>query len=98
VPKAVELHQAALAEANAATAWYAKRDPVVAEAFAAELKEALQRVRQGPDRWPVDVAATRRVLLRRFPFKIVYTVEHDRVLVVAVAHTRRRPGYWADRT
>lgn len=97
MPRAVELHQAALDEANAATAWYAERDPVVAEAFAAELKAALERIRQAPQRWPADVASTQRVLLRRFPFKVVYSCTHDRVLIVAVAHARRRPAYWTGR-
>lgn len=39
----------------------------------------------------------RRVLLQRFPFAIVYQIEPELILVVAVAHQRRRPGYWRDR-
>ncbi len=93
----VELHPAALAEVNAATAGYAERDPAVARAFAAEVKAALKRIQEGPERWPAEGAKIRRVLLHRFPFKIVYTSERQRLLIVAVAHTRRRPGYWADR-
>jgi plasmid stabilization system protein ParE len=39
----------------------------------------------------------RRVLLHRFPFSLIYSVESDAVLIVAVAHQRRRPDYWRDR-
>lgn len=40
----------------------------------------------------------RRALLHRFPFSLIYSVEVDEILVVAVAHQKRRPGYWRDRT
>ena len=39
----------------------------------------------------------RRALLHRFPFSLIYSVETDEILVVAVAHQKRRPGYWRDR-
>ncbi len=39
----------------------------------------------------------RRVLLRRFPFSVVYMMEDREIVVVAVAHQRRRPGYWRGR-
>lgn len=40
---------------------------------------------------------TRRVLLRRFPYMVIYRALEDRVLVVAFAHAKRRPAYWTDR-
>jgi plasmid stabilization system protein ParE len=39
----------------------------------------------------------RRALLRRFPFSLIYADEPDEILIVAVAHQRRRPGYWRRR-
>jgi plasmid stabilization system protein ParE len=39
----------------------------------------------------------RRMLLHRFPFSLIYSVEADAILIVAVAHYGRRPGYWKDR-
>ncbi len=39
----------------------------------------------------------RRLVLRRFPYKLLYTVQADHVFVVAVAHQHRNPGYWTDR-
>lgn len=39
----------------------------------------------------------RRMLLHRFPFSLIYSVEADAILIVAVAHYGRRPGYWHDR-
>jgi len=40
---------------------------------------------------------TRRILLRRFPYQIVYRLKPDGIVVVAVAHLKRRPGYWKSR-
>ena len=40
---------------------------------------------------------SRRVLFHRFPFELIYRVEADAVVVIAVAHQRRRPGYWKSR-
>ena len=39
----------------------------------------------------------RRMLLHRFPFSLIYSVEADAILIVAVAHCGRRPGYWQNR-
>lgn len=39
----------------------------------------------------------RRALLHRFPFSLIYSVESDGILIVAVAHQRRRPDYWRNR-
>jgi len=39
----------------------------------------------------------RRILLRRFPFGVVYGVMDDQIVVVAIMHTRRKPGYWKNR-
>jgi plasmid stabilization system protein ParE len=95
--KLLELDPAALAEAQTAAEWYSERDPRVAVRFAEELESALERVLEAPGRWPEYVHGTRRVLLKKYPFAVVYREEPTRILVVAVAHTRQRPGYWKSR-
>jgi toxin ParE1/3/4 len=97
VAKPVELLPTALAEAESATAWYAERDPKIAAAFAVEIEQALERILVAPERWPAHLHGTGRVLLKRFPFQIVYRDQLERILVVAVAHTKQRPGYWGKR-
>jgi len=95
--KPLELHPAALAEAEEAAAWYAERDPRVAARFAEELDAALERIAEAPHRWPVYIHGTRRVRLTRFPYLVPYREETSRILVVAVAHAKRKPGYWRKR-
>ena len=93
----VEFHPAALREAESAQAWYEQRSLFAASGFLRELSIAIQRIREAPDRYPNAKAGTRRILLDQFPFSIYYRVKSARLTVVAVAHQKRRPGYWASR-
>lgn len=95
--KLLELLPAALAEAEEAAAWYAERDPRVAARFAEELEAALNRAADAPHRWPIYLHGTHRVQLTRFPHLVVYREDATRILVVAVAHEKRKPGYWRKR-
>lgn len=96
VVKPLEFHPLALAEGEDAAAWYAERDPRVAARFVEELEAAFALIVEAPGRWPAFFD-TRRVLLPRFPYFVLYRDEPSRILVVAIAHARRRPGYWQGR-
>jgi toxin ParE2 len=58
---------------------------------------ALDYIRRSPNAAPMIAADTRRHRLRRFPWGIVYTLRDEVVLIVAVMHLHRRPGYWSER-
>ena len=93
----VEFHPAALREAEDAQAWYEERSLFAASAFLRELSVAVQGIRQAPNRYPSAKAGTRRILLDRFPFTIYDRTTADALTVDAVAHQKRRPGYWSSR-
>jgi len=95
--QAVELHPDAIAEARDAREWYAERSSVAADAFMAELDTAIGRICESPDRWATYLHGTRRYLMKRFPYLVVYRAIKDKLQVVAVAHGRRKPGYWRRR-
>lgn len=97
VVREVEYLREALEEAEAAARWYAERSPAAAAAFSEEIDAAESAIARLPDAWPRFDHHTRRYLLRRFPFSVVYRVEPRRILIVAVAHGRRRPAYWKSR-
>ena len=94
---ALEYLDAALEEAEAAARWYAERSETAALAFAEEIDAAVSAIEYLPNAWPSYSHGTRRFLLRRYPFSVVYRVEPGRILIVAVAHEHRRPGYWRSR-
>ena len=87
----------AVDEIEATRAWCRERNPVVEAAFLSELDHAIDQIARAPHRWPRYLHGTRRYLLPKFPYSLIYFVEDEVVNVVAVAHHRRRPGYWAKR-
>ncbi|MFO0592033.1 MAG: type II toxin-antitoxin system RelE/ParE family toxin [Polyangiaceae bacterium] len=95
--KPLELHPAAIQEGEEAAAWYFERDPRVADRFVRELDAALEKIAHAPQRWPVYLHGTRRVRMTRFPYLLPYREEPSRILVVAIAHAKRKPGYWRQR-
>ena len=95
--KPVEFHPEALAEAEAAVAWYRERSLRAAEVLVNELEEAIRVISETPERWPLFEAGTRRFPLRRLPYYVIYRERARSIEVLAVAHGRRRPGYWRAR-
>lgn len=93
----VDFHRLADDEVLAARRYYARRSASVAARFIAALDEAVARVSTQPAMWPSDVHGTRACRLRKFPYQLVYIEQPTRVLVLAVPHNRRRPGYWRRR-
>jgi plasmid stabilization system protein ParE len=93
----VDVHPEAVAEAQAAAQWYRERSALAAHAFLAELDRAIKKISEDPAIWPRCVGGTQRFLLKRFPFSVVYRQVSNRVEVVAIAHGRRKPGYWKRR-
>ena len=93
----VSFHPRARDEVEEAQAWYEERSLFAAAGFLNEISAAVRRISEAPKRHPVSLRGTRRILLGRFPFTIHYRVNENDVVVVAVAHHKRRPGYWAGR-
>lgn len=90
---AVEVHPLAADEAEDAERWYRERNDTAAARFRRELDQAVDSISERPQGGSPYLGSTRRILLRRFPFFVVYRVLDERVQIVAVAHARRRPGY-----
>jgi len=88
-------------EYQEATTWYRDRDPRVAERFVAETRRTLELIETFPQiggRVPgVDDADVRQMPIHSFPYHIVFVRLPNRLEVVAFAHNRRRPAYFADR-
>ena len=78
--------------------WYAERSTQAAVRFVNAVDAALSAIAADPKRFAAVDDLHRECPVRRFPFRIVYRVTADRIVVVAIAHAKRRPGYWEDRT
>lgn len=98
--KRITLHPEAEAELRASERFYEERGgPDLAFDFIRRVRIGLQLVRADPQRFPflAGCPRVRKYRLARFPFSIYYAEQPDDVWVLAVAHAKRRPGYWAER-
>ena len=95
IPSTV-LHEAEV-ELWEAVHYYETRCPGLGLDSLHEVEAGLITVRISRDLWPVCKDGTRRYLLNRFPYVIVYLHLENRDWIIAVAHCRQRPGYWMDR-
>ena len=88
---------AAEAEYAAALRWYAERSIQAAEAFDAEVDQAIKQIAANPSRFPRCDDQHRFFLMRRFPYQLIYRADNRGVTLLAVAHTSRSPDYWRGR-
>ncbi|MBI3485123.1 MAG: type II toxin-antitoxin system RelE/ParE family toxin [Acidobacteria bacterium] len=95
--KPYRVHPEAWLEIGAAADWYEQRSADASVGFIAAVFDGLESIAQAPQRWPKYLYGTRRFVLHRFPFSAVYLDTSDVVNIVAVAHNKRRPGYWKRR-
>lgn len=93
----LRLLETAQAEWRDAMAWYAAQAPGLDDAFLLELLRAFELIERYPEAGHPLASALRRRRLRRFPYGVIYARVDDGILVLAIAHLHRRPGYWRDR-
>ena len=91
------IHPAAAEEAVEAERWYRARSARAAADFVEEVNRAIDIIRTAPHRGPAGLHNTRKFLLRKFPFALVYRELPSAIQLLAIAHGRRRPGYWKGR-
>lgn len=95
--KRIRVCSAAESEFTDALCWYAERSSAAALDFDCEFDAVLAKIAESPDRFPRCDARHRFVLMRRFPYQVIYRVLAETVTIIAVAHTSLEPGYWANR-
>jgi len=98
-----ELHPEAHAELRAAAVWYDEQRPRLGDEFIAEVSSVLDRIGEAPasfPAWPGTSAAPlsiRRAVVNRFPYVIAFETHSKHILVLVIAHAKRRPLYWLSR-
>ena len=77
--------------------WYEQRRSGLGDAFLEEINTRLRRIAENPLRHAIVYRNARQALIRRFPYKILYLFEGDRIEVLGVVHARRQPRFWQQR-
>lgn len=90
-------HPAALSEYSEAVEFYAERRLEIAQRFINAVENTIFKIVESPTRWPVIDEDIRRCLTPQFPYGILYTIQDNFILILAVMHCSREPGYWKDR-
>jgi hypothetical protein len=85
------------AELDSAVRWYQRIDRNLGFRFRLETLATLRRIKIFPYQFPVIKSATRRAILKRFPYSIFFTLKKDGPFVIAVVHQRRSDTIWTDR-
>lgn len=95
-------HPDALLEYADATTYYLRdASPDVATRFVAAVESAIASILDAPDRWRVvEEPGIRRYVFKRYPYVFYYRWDADKnfVVIFAVMHCSREPGYWKHRT
>jgi toxin ParE1/3/4 len=89
-----EFHPDALEELKESAEYYARRQVGLDLRFIDCIEETIGRILDEPTRWRVMEDDVRRCLSHVFPHGILYTIEQDFVLILAIMHCSREPGYW----
>jgi hypothetical protein len=90
-------HEHAETEFDKAVEYYESCRDGLGMEFAQEIYATIERIVQYPEAWTPSSKRTRRCLMNRFPFGVIYQVRSGVVRIIAVADLRRRPGYWIGR-
>jgi plasmid stabilization system protein ParE len=90
-------HPDAESEFVAAFQWYWNRNHSAADAFDDAVMSGIRLIQRNPMVWPDYVHGTKKYVVPKFPYNIVFRCIEAELQVIAVAHHRRRPAYWVDR-
>jgi plasmid stabilization system protein ParE len=85
------------AEMGEAFDWYEERVPGLGSDFLLNVDAAFNAIRRKPQQFPLVHKNLRRALIRRFPFQVFFVLEEQRIVVLAVFHSRRSPKRWMER-
>lgn len=95
--KNIRFLSAAEEEMNYAAAYYEEKAPNLGLEFLKEIRRVTKTVSTHPELGPVIEAGIRRRILKRFPFALLYKTDSTEIIILAVMHLARNPGYWRGR-
>ena len=77
--------------------FYNRQQQGLGGSFQREAQTAARLIQERPLAWQIEVDPVRRFIFDRFPYKMLYIIRAERIVVIAVVHQHRQPDYWVDR-
>jgi len=94
----VEFLEHASIELDNAIEYYNIQSTGLGEKFLDEVLETIELILHFPQLWSQNSENTRKAVLRKFPFNLIYSMHKNKIFIIAVAHQNREPDYWIDRS
>lgn len=77
--------------------YYEEQQENLGDRFQSEISNALNRIKKFPTTFVKIKKDVRKCVVNKFPFNLLYSIEEDHIIILAVAHHHRKPDYWLDR-
>lgn len=93
----IDFDPLALLELNDTVEYYNFQHQGLGDRFKKDVKSGLKKISDHPNAWQLQTSRSRRFVLNSFPYKIVYAIKKDQIIILAIANSHRKPDYWIDR-
>ena len=93
----VRLHPEAAEELTQSVKWYFEQSQSASANFLNEIDRCISKITESPEIFPQYFHGCQRAIIKTFPYSVIFRVKIDTIEIVAIAHSKRRPGYWRRR-
>jgi len=93
----IEIHELAADEFNDAIEWYELQSKGLGKRFKKSVTNQFGKIKQNPDWFLIEAENIYKAYIPKFPYKVLYTIEKERIIIWAIAHMHRKPWYWQSR-
>ena len=93
----IEFIEPALIELDDAFEYYNLQASDLGKKFVDEVLETIEIISKYPLSYPKNSESTRKAVLRKYPYNLIYSLFKDKIYIIALAHQNREPEYWIDR-
>ena len=90
----IEISEFAQKELEDAVLFYELESHGLGIRFKEEIRKTIDRIQKYPTSWPFERGEVRKCFLPKFPYKILYSNQGQNIIILAIAHLHRKPGYW----
>ncbi len=92
----VEISEFAQVELDDAVLYYELEQYGLGKRFKKAVRKTIERIKKYPTSWPIERGEVRKCFVHKFPYKVLYSVQKENIVILAIAHQHRKPGYWIE--
>lgn len=92
----IEISEFAQKESDEAVLFYELQQRGLGLKFRDEVRISIDRIERHPKSWPIERGEIRKCFVHKFPYKVLYSVQNSNIIILAIAHQHRKPGYWIE--